>query len=93
MATDVLKVAEARSEAQRRLARFSTASFKGERGDATIRVPREFKVRPGAQLADACFIGRELGSGIQVLYRFIDNNVSLPFTKQMAHDVQRRYTE
>lgn len=46
--------------------RVSTASFRGERGDATVRLPSGFKVQEGAQLAETCFVGKLVGEGIQV---------------------------
>ena len=47
-------------------ARVNTASFRGERGDATLRIPEDLVIKPGAQMAEGCFIGKELGRGIQV---------------------------
>ena len=47
-------------------ARVNTASFRGERGDATIRIAPDLVIKPGAQLAEGCFVGKELGRGIQV---------------------------
>ena len=46
--------------------RVSTASFRGERGDATVRLPSGFPMQEGAKLAEACFVGKLLGEGIQV---------------------------
>ena len=48
------------------LPRVNTASFRGERGDATLRIPADLIIKPGAQLAEGCFVGKELGKGIQV---------------------------
>lgn len=47
-------------------ARVNTASFLGERGDATLRIPADLVITSGAQLAEGCFVGKELGRGIQV---------------------------
>ena len=47
-------------------ARVNTASFRGERGDTTLRVAPDIFVKPGVQLAEGCVIGKELGRGIQV---------------------------
>ena len=60
-------------------ARVNTASFRGERGDATLRIPQDLVIKPGAQLAEGCFVGKELGRGIQVcgpslLSRIRDSN-------------------
>ena len=52
-------------------ARVNTASFRGERGDATLRIPQDLIIKPGAQLAEGCFIGKELGRGIQVCGQFL----------------------
>ena len=46
-------------------ARVNTASFRGERGDATLRTSPDLVIRPGVQLAEGCFIGKQLGKGIQ----------------------------
>ena len=47
-------------------ARVNTASFRGERGDATLRTASDLNIEPGVQLAEGCFIGKQLGKGIQV---------------------------
>ena len=47
-------------------ARVNTASFRGERGDATLRTSPDLVIKPGVQLAEGCFIGKQLGKGIQV---------------------------
>ena len=47
-------------------ARVNTASFQGERGDATLRTTSDLTIKPGVQLAEGCFIGKQLGKGIQV---------------------------
>ena len=47
-------------------ARVNTASFRGERGDATLRTTSDLIIKPGVQLAEGCFIGKQLGKGIQV---------------------------
>ncbi len=47
-------------------ARVNTASFRGERGDATLRTTQDLVIKPGVQLAEGCFIGKQLGKGVQV---------------------------
>ncbi len=49
-----------------KIGRISTASFRGERADATVRLPSGFSIQEGAQLSETCFVGKLLGEGIQV---------------------------
>ncbi|BDA44507.1 hypothetical protein COCOBI_05-6940 [Coccomyxa sp. Obi] len=59
--------------AGRKLGKISTASFRGERADATVRLPSGFVIKEGAQLAETCFVGMLLGEGIQgVVYDLVD---------------------
>ncbi|EIE27044.1 hypothetical protein COCSUDRAFT_34668 [Coccomyxa subellipsoidea C-169] len=60
-------------EAGTRFSRVSTASFRGERGDATVRLPSGFPMQEGAQLAETCFVGKMLGEGIQgAVFELVD---------------------